>query len=589
MFVGDVTQFDVTETLVSVARLHASKLEIETELLRHALHYADLCPGPGIPADQTIPGAEQSKVYGGPGCPGIGDFAPAEFGVVTDRSAGAAAKYIGQALALYYRLPLIWGEVDAGNATAWKACNIATACLGLSAKAAAIVDRKVAHIVDSVTPLRLANIVKAAFWEADPEEARAAAEEKARQRGVWAGRTDEYGTTTLFILAATGDVIRLDATITQIAEALAVQGDTGTLDQRRARAIGILADPELTYKLLHISEHLVQTRDDSTPIADPDASSEPATAAWFTPTEPSPDDEADRDAPAPSVPNNPFHTTEAAHQPGHAPQHPTTEPSPHQDPTPPSPAGTHSTQDHEPNQSDQTTPSNATPATGVDGATGTVVGTGLGTSAGAHAATDADISDDDRGSGAELLASLTGSLAAVRQSADGTAAGGSKPRRNRTVLYIHLAAETLLAGQGVARIEGFGPVLTNRLAELLGHDQIVVRPVIDLNQNISVDAYEIPSRIRERIKLIYPVEQFPFGTVTTTKSTDLDHINPFQPTGPPGQTSTTNLAPLGRYSHRVKTHGGWTVRRVDDHTLEWTTRHGFRFRVDQTGTHPLTE
>ena len=382
MFVEEVTQLDVTETLASVARLHALKLEVETELLRHAVHYADLCPGPGIPADQTIPGAEQSKVYGGPGCPGIGDFAPAEFGVVTDRSAGAAAKYIGQALALYYRLPLIWDEVDAGNATAWKACTIATACLGLSAKAAAIVDRKVAHIVNSVTPLRLTNIVKAAFWEADPEEARAAAEEKARQRGVWPGRTDDYGTTTLFVLAATGDVIRLDATLTQIAEALAAQGDTGTLDQRRARAIGILADPELTYKLLHISEHLVKTRADSTPGADTDASTAPAAAAWFTPAEPSPNEEADRDDPGLSEPDNPFCTSKAAHQPARTPQSPATDLPPHRDFAPPSPTGTQSTQNPEPNPSGLTTPTNATPTTDTGMGTGAGIGAGIGVGTG---------------------------------------------------------------------------------------------------------------------------------------------------------------------------------------------------------------
>ena len=66
---------------------------------------------------------------------------------------------------------------------------------------------------------------------------------------------------------------------------------------------------------------------------------------------------------------------------------------------------------------------------------------------------------------------------------------------------------------------------------------------------------------------------------------DLDHLQPYDPLGPPGQTSTTNLAPLGRYGHRVKTHAhGWTVHRLDHQTLEWTTPHGFTFHVTPTGT-----
>jgi hypothetical protein len=188
---------------------------------------------------------------------------------------------------------------------------------------------------------------------------------------------------------------------------------------------------------------------------------------------------------------------------------------------------------------------------------------------------------------------LAARLAAIKQAADtdssggGGGSGGRRP--GRTKLYVHITDETLLAGGGVARVEAFGPVFAARLAELLGHDQVVVQPVIDLNDQVSVNAYEIPRRIRERVKLTYPVEQFPYGPGETTTGTDLDHVVAFDPTGPPGQTSTENLRPLRRFSHRVKTYAGWKVRALDDHALEWTTRHGYKFRVDHTGTHPITD
>jgi hypothetical protein len=169
----------------SAARLHAMKLEIEVHLLRLALRFADLHPDPAmISGRETVPGGERGLVHGGPGCPGVAEFAPAEFGAVIGRSKGSAAALMGQALALRHRLPLIWAQVESGHATAWKACTIATACLHLSVEAAAIVDRKVAGIVDSIPPLRLANIVKAALWQADPEAAQAAAETNAKERGV---------------------------------------------------------------------------------------------------------------------------------------------------------------------------------------------------------------------------------------------------------------------------------------------------------------------------------------------------------------------------------------------------------------------
>ena len=106
-----------------------------------------------IPGDETIPGSERHKVYGGPGCPSIAEFAPAEFGTVTGRSAAASARFIGQALSLRHRLPKIWEEVHSDRATPWKACQVATACVTLSMEAAAIVDRRVAGIIDSVTPV----------------------------------------------------------------------------------------------------------------------------------------------------------------------------------------------------------------------------------------------------------------------------------------------------------------------------------------------------------------------------------------------------------------------------------------------------
>ncbi|TCM48036.1 hypothetical protein EV648_104431 [Kribbella sp. VKM Ac-2568] len=497
MFECDVDELSAAETLASAARLHAMKLEIEVDLLRLAQRFADLHPDPAmISGRETVPGGERGLVYGGPGCPGVAEFAPAEFGAVIGRSKGSAAALMGQALALRHRLPRIWAQVESQHATAWKACTIATACLHLSVEAAAIVDRKVAGIVDSIPPLRLSNIVRAALWQADPEAARAAAETKAKERGVWAGRTDEHGTTTVFVKAATGDVIHFNATVRQIADALAELGDTDTLDQRRAKAIGIIADPELTWELLAVAQHLTNTGRSSQPTdvaATPPTGTRPAAPADF-------DDEADRDRPHPS---------------------------------------------------------DAQPGRGMDEA---------------------------------ARRKLAGRLAAIKQAAYNTdKIGATRRKPAQTTLYVHVTDETLLAGGGVTRVERFGPVYAARLQELLSHDQIIVKPVIDLNDKINVDAYEIPRRIRERVKLTHPVEQFVYGTAETTDSTDLDHIRPFdfRSTGPPGQTSTTNLTPLRRYSHRVKTHGGWRVRRLDDGALEWTTRYGFKFRVDHTGTQPL--
>jgi hypothetical protein len=209
-----------------------------------------------------------------------------------------------------------------------------------------------------------------------------------------------------------------------------------------------------------------------------------------------------------------------------------------------------------------------------------------------EADTDSDAgADPGAGAGADApdpfsRQALAGKLAAIRQAAYSHGAGAGRGRGG-SILYLHLTDKTLTTSEGIIRVEGAGPFPAAQLAELVGHDQIIVKPVIDLNDRVSVDSYEIPDRIRERVKLMDPIDRFPFGTAETTFGTDLDHIEPYRSTGPTGQTNTDNLAPESRFHHRVKTLARWRVRRLPGRALEWTSPHGFKWRVDPTGTYRI--
>ena len=545
MFDGDLTALSTADLLESAAEHGAEANRAEARRLEHAQvyadrHHPDACPT--RPGRRTCDGRERAVVLGGDGCPEIAEFAPAEFGLMLGISPRVAANYIGQALALRHRFPFLWARVQAGDATPWKACRITDACLKLTEEAARYVDKRVAHLVDSITPYRLTKIIEAAKKHVDPDTARAEAEQHARERGVYIGRSDDHGTKTIYIRAATGDVIRFDATIASIADALQVLGDTTNLRLRRAKAIGIIADPRYTEELLlqareqllHGTQPADSRTDRGEPASDPGAGPEGTrggedllndwTSQWG---EPGPDDEADRETPHPG-------------------------------------------QDDLPDPFD--TPPNGelwpSPGTGTD------------------------LRDDTVGEPLDAAAqrALHVRLTQIRHDAHTnptTHAGpGGRFRPGKTEIYVHLTDHTLATGTGVLRVEDLGPLLAGQLSELVGHGPYVVKPVIDLHDAVSVDAYEIPERIRERAKLTHPVELFPYGTRETRHTMDLDHIRPYDPLGPPGQTNTQNLAPLGRFPHRVKTHGrGWNVRRLDHKTLEWTTPHGFRFHVDPAGTH----
>jgi len=158
--------------------------------------------------------------------------------------------------------------------------------------------------------------------------------------------------------------------------------------------------------------------------------------------------------------------------------------------------------------------------------------------------------------------------------------------RPDVTVYVHLTDEALTSGTGVARVEGIGPVTLDRVRSWLGHTHVTVKPVIDLNNQVPVDAYEIPDRIRDAVHLRSPVDCFPYAS-STARTGDLDHtiayLSPDEG-GPPGQTGLDKLGPLTRTHHRIKTHGRWQVSQPFSGVFVWRTPHGRHYLVDHTGT-----
>lgn len=157
----------------------------------------------------------------------------------------------------------------------------------------------------------------------------------------------------------------------------------------------------------------------------------------------------------------------------------------------------------------------------------------------------------------------------------------SKVRPQATV-YVHLTP-AILQGRGAARAEDLGALTRNQLVDLLGHHHISLRPVIDLNQGMATDCYEVPAAIDERLQLHRPADVFPFAS-SLSRSLDRDHTAAYDENGPPGQTTVSNLGKMTRHHHRIKTHGGWAVEQRDGR-FTWTTPHGRVLVTDGQGTH----
>ncbi|MCR1784139.1 HNH endonuclease [Nocardioides carbamazepini] len=155
------------------------------------------------------------------------------------------------------------------------------------------------------------------------------------------------------------------------------------------------------------------------------------------------------------------------------------------------------------------------------------------------------------------------------------------PVKVRAKVYLHLAPET-----PIARVEGHGPLTIGRVVELLDATaaKVQVTPVLDPAGMAPVDAYEIPSRLREAVHLIHPADVFPYAT-NTTRRMDLDHAIPHSQGG---ATSVDNLGPLTRTHHRIKTHTGWEARHPFPGIVIWRDPYGAHYLIDPTGTRRIT-
>jgi hypothetical protein len=161
----------------------------------------------------------------------------------------------------------------------------------------------------------------------------------------------------------------------------------------------------------------------------------------------------------------------------------------------------------------------------------------------------------------------------------------------RVQLYVHLtdAALTGTDPTAIARIEGLGPITAHTLRHWLGgkpHLSVTVRPVTLPEDTPPADSYEIPTRVREALRLRHPASSYPWSAALN-HGVDLDHTKPWRPDGPPGQTGLPNLGPLTRSEHRLKTARHTHPRQPAPGIHLWRSRHGWIHLVTPTGTHNL--
>ena len=162
-----------------------------------------------------------------------------------------------------------------------------------------------------------------------------------------------------------------------------------------------------------------------------------------------------------------------------------------------------------------------------------------------------------------------------------------RPKPRQVVLHVHLSDTAITgnqrvpgAGAGGEPATGSSPPTRSAPGAPTPDTEVIVKPVIDLNEHIHVEGYEVPDRLREQVTLRDHTCVFPWCTRSARK-TDADHVIPY---AEGGTTSSDNIAPLCRRHHRLKTHTSWTYTMLEPGSFLWSSPHGYQFLRDHHGT-----
>jgi hypothetical protein len=246
------------------------------------LHSADPQTQPG--ATPARLGGDRLRRLGGQGTPEVAELCFAEFAIAGRAGTIATAHRAAAALDLRHRLPLLWQRVQDLDIEVWLARKIADLSRPLTKDAVALVDASVAAAYD-LPAGKLIELAEARIIEADPqthrqriaaEEARTGVFTRRRRPGQAVAAIDgQADVQPITLRLPTAAALEFTTTIEEIATTLADQhipeddDDVPTMDQFRAHAAELLADPYAAIRLLN-GDQAPDTEPTTEPTTEPE-------------------------------------------------------------------------------------------------------------------------------------------------------------------------------------------------------------------------------------------------------------------------------------------------------------------------------
>ena len=220
------------------------------------------CPTTGLPGEDFGGGCAGGCVgdrdgLDDPFIPQVRWDAPAAFGAAIGRTTNAASYLIRDALIVRHRLPRLWARVTAGEVDPPRARMIARSITGRPRDVSDHIDQRVTPIAHKIGLTALEKKIDEAMLRLYPEQREAEQLEALDRRFV---RLDDAsinynGVADMAIRGDWKDLYDFDRTLTRLATALGAHDTANdlpgeSLDVRRSRAVGILADPAAALALL---------------------------------------------------------------------------------------------------------------------------------------------------------------------------------------------------------------------------------------------------------------------------------------------------------------------------------------------------
>jgi hypothetical protein len=246
----------------ALARQRAAEIEV----LVCAAAWADahrVVSEDGAAVAAAAAGGGRALAVAGPGAPEVEDFAVSELGGLMGVCFETAFALLGDAVELSHRLPLLWNLTTvAGTVTVGLAREICEMTRDLSLEAAADADRRLCRSRRRIDRRRARLVIdETRLWH-DPDRAIDDEQHALAKRGVWSyphpARFHTPALTEMYVLLDSLEAHRFETAVGQVATLLGQLGDTDPLDVRRAKAVGVLADPQTALDLLTSSSDQTQ-------------------------------------------------------------------------------------------------------------------------------------------------------------------------------------------------------------------------------------------------------------------------------------------------------------------------------------------